>query len=260
MKTAEKKKKKKREAPSSLGRDGKLSPPIRWKRDGAVQVGAGGGSGGSVIEQTHYRPPTTLDGYRGGSGLRDPEMTPNEYLGVSDDAEKTAIVRRAVLDQPLVDDRELRDVIRAERRRGTSGGSWDRNEITIDHAPVGGRRAYHAGQGSTPLVTLSHNANQLKLPSVSKLKRSMRKATKARKEAAMAEQRTKDELTARRAAWPAVRVEALARGASDRQMEAYRLVAVEGLSNTDAALKMRISEKNVRKLFDKSTRYVGGRN
>ena len=87
--------------------------------------------------------------YLGGSGLPEPEMTANEYLGV-DDAGKLDIIRRLVREKNLVDGRELSDLIHADKRRGRSSGSRERDQVTRHHSSDVGRQAYRAGRGHEP--------------------------------------------------------------------------------------------------------------
>src|SRR5207245_9481251 len=97
-----------KETPSSLRRDGKLSPDVRFKKDGAARMAAP--TGRAFGDLLRHEGGT----YLGGSGLPEPEMTSNEYLGMND-AEKTAYVVRLVRENHLVNDQELADAMHSDR-------------------------------------------------------------------------------------------------------------------------------------------------
>ena len=191
-------------------------------------------------------------GYLGGSNQPEPEMSSSDYTGMTPD-EITAYVARLVRERRLVSPEELNEAIRADRRRGLKSGSRDRDAITRDHDPDGGRQAFRAGRSH------DHGVQPYSPPkpiSMAAWTRAMKKPSKARYEAAMAEQRAKEALERRRAAWPAVRDAALSRGASPNQLEAYRLRVVEGLTQAETARRMRCSENNVEKLVQKAERWT----
>lgn len=140
-------------------------------------------------------------------------------------------------------------------------GAMEPGVFQFNESTVHDGRAHHSGTSKDPSYTDAKDWKRMpKLPTVAQWTKAMRKPSKTRYEAAMAKQQEAQALAIRREQWPPVLADVLARGGSANQMEAYRLRAVESLTQAETARKMRCSEPNVYKLVDKAKKMVGVKN
>jgi hypothetical protein len=142
------------------------------------------------------------------------------------------------------------------RRGAVEPGIFQFNEHSVHDG-----RAHHSGTSKDPYYEHAKDWKRgPRIITVAQWTKGMRKPSKTRYEAAMAKQHEAQALAIRRELFAPILADILARGGSANQMEAFRLRAVEDLTQAQTARKMGCSEKNVEKLVIRSKRWLGVQN